>query len=137
MEPPNSACAGKSGNRVNILHFLFYGERKPVELREEIQSIIKHRSGIKAVDLALEIMHRVSPSKYDGEIFHKILDELVESGDILRITYTSPSQPDRSLFIFFTKGTILTEFPALQRNVLRNNDHSSQVKLDRESDRDT
>ena len=64
-------------------------------------------NGIKNVDLALKVMERINPLRFDEEEFHLDLDVLISSGEIIEIEYFLPQMIHRAKSFFLPKGTII------------------------------
>ena len=82
-------------------------KQKKKNMKEIILDILRLQNGIKAVDLALDTMSRVNPVRFCTEEYHKTIDELVSSGEIIEIEYINPEMPYRVKSIYFSKGTFL------------------------------
>ncbi len=56
-------------------------------MRQCILSIIEHAEGIKSVDLAMKVMERINPVRFDVGMYYEELGTLVEDSDVLCFTY--------------------------------------------------
>lgn len=75
-------------------------------MRDTILHILSLRNGIKAVDLALNVMEKINPQRFSTEGYHLILEKLVKNGDIVELSYVDPDIPIRLKFMYFAKGTL-------------------------------
>jgi len=66
-------------------------------------------NGIKGVSLASNIAVQLNVMGVSSTEYFKILDEMVEKGEIVEIEYTTPAMPDRIKSFYLPKGSkILT-----------------------------
>ena len=58
------------------------------QMREAILSVINLSQGIKGVDLALKVMERINPMKFDSAMFFLELEHLAHAQEFVEIEYT-------------------------------------------------
>ena len=75
-------------------------------MKEEILRLVAANNGIKGVDLAMKLMSELGIHKVEHAEFLKILDEMVERGEIIEFEYYSSDMDYRAKFIYFTSDTI-------------------------------
>lgn len=92
-------------------------------MKDIILHVVNLHNGIRYVDLALDVMSRVSPQKFCTEQFHIELTELIISNEIVEIEYTDPHSQQHK-FMYFVVGTIIY-FEHLQLNHPRQNSLTS------------
>ena len=84
--------------------------------KEAILTSINTHQGIKAVELVLDVL-RLSNPFLDGEEYHKELESLVESGEIVELEYVLPQMGYRAKSIYFLKGTTFPIQECLTTNI--------------------
>ena len=56
-------------------------------MREIILQIVNGKGVVRAVELALDVMGKVNPSRFETETYRRELDELIRIGDVLELRY--------------------------------------------------
>lgn len=74
-------------------------------MKQKILDLVINRQGIKAVELALAVMEDCNPIHFEIDEFHLALNELIEQGEIIEITYTLPQLKYRVKSFYLPKGT--------------------------------
>jgi hypothetical protein len=100
------------------------------ETREMILRLVNAKNGIRSVELALDVMGMVNPTKFDTDEFHKTLEKLIISDEIVELVYISPDMDYPYKSIFFKKGTQFA-------NLRGDSANSSKDNLDRQGERDS
>jgi len=77
--------------------------------KEAILHVVDAKTAVKNVDLALAVMERVNPTKFELEKYQSALEELVETGEIINVDYTLESMDYRTKSIYFPKGTVISQ----------------------------
>lgn len=70
-----------------------------------ILKIVNDSSGIKAVELVLEVIGEDSLQNFNYYFYRQILKGLIDRGEILELEYILPQINYRTKSIFFPKGT--------------------------------
>lgn len=77
------------------------------EMKSHIINVIGRKAPIQAIDLALDVMSRVNPQRFETEHYHTAICNLAASGHIIEFGYTETTDPNRIKLIYFQKGTVL------------------------------
>jgi len=76
-----------------------------VQIAENIKLVVNASGPIKGVDLALKVLQNLHPYEFESREFLRILDSLVQHGEILEVEYLLPSMRDRVKSLYFPIGT--------------------------------
>lgn len=76
-----------------------------MDLKEAILSTIKSIPGIKGVDLVLNVMGQINPTRFNDQEYFMALDELLKREEIVEVEYMLPDMEYRIKSIYFPKGT--------------------------------
>ena len=78
------------------------------ELHNTILKVVNQHSGIKGVDLVLQVMvHLPKPETFSTEDYFHALAAAIAMGDILELEYIIPTHPEKVKSIYFPKDTLL------------------------------
>ena len=78
------------------------------QYKEIVRKIIDDSTGIKAVELATQVVlevHDKCHERQEFDIWNDALDPLIEAGEICELEYSLPAMNWRLKSIFFPKGT--------------------------------
>ena len=75
-----------------------------ITYREKILKCVTDNQALKVIELAIRVMCRINPVKFNKKEYETEIDKLVEEGEIVEVCYVLPTI-DKLKSLYFPKGT--------------------------------